>query len=179
MDKFISFMEYKLRMVEALMMALLVCLICLSGISPAHAQVTRLPNIRPLASAVATAGTTFATTSYADLTGATITFTPAKDYATTGAPGEPNPVPHLHVYASLDVTKATTTTGTCALYANGAVIAASARTIDVAAKEGTMTLLYDVAEATSGSQVVKLQCKSGDTAVFTVNNGQLYVEEHF
>lgn len=133
-------------------------------------------NIRVLGSADCTAGTTFATTSYADCTGASITFTPAKDYATTEAPGTPASVPHLHLLWSADVTKATATTMTCALYVNGAVLAKTARTVTVLAN-ASMTSFADVAEATSGSQTVKVQCKSGDTNTGTVNNGTLYAEE--
>jgi hypothetical protein len=157
---------------------LALALVLILGVgSNALAQPTRLPNIRVIGAVQATAGTTFSTTSYADLAGATVTFTPARDYLTTGAPGEPNPVGHLHVLASLDVTKATATTGTCGVFVNGALLANTARTISQAAGEGVITLFADVTEAASGSQVVKLQCKSGDSNVFTVNLGQLYVEE--
>lgn len=132
-------------------------------------------------SAPATAGTTFATTSYADLTGATVTLTPThNDPSTTGKTGSAAMAAQadlIKVTWNLDLIKATTTTGTCALYANGAVIAASARTIDVAAKNTTISETWVVANSTTGAQTVKIQCKSGDTAVLTVNFGQITVEE--
>lgn len=153
-----------------------------ASLADAQAAPTRLPNIRPLGFADATAASTFATASYADLPAATLSFIPARDPNQTCAPSEPCPIPRLHVFASLDVIKATATTGTCGIFVNGALLAKTARTIDTAAKQGTLSLVLDVPESVTyvGTPlVVKLQCKSGDTNVFTVNNGLLYVEEVF
>lgn len=129
--------------------------------------------------APATAASTFNTTSYVDLPGATVTLTPThNDPTTAGKSALATPQADLiKVTWHLDVTKATTTTGTCGVFANGALIAASTRTIDVAAKETGMSGTYIVANSTVGAQTVKLQCKSGDTAVLTVNLGMLVVEE--
>ncbi len=140
-------------------------------------NVARLKNIRQLGSVVPTAGSTFNATSLADLPNSTITFTPMVDYATTGAPGEPNPVAHLHIIFNADAIKATSTTGACELYVNGGAVAATLRSLDTAAVHGTMTIYADIAESTSGSQIIKVQCKSGDTAVFTITNAILEAEE--
>lgn len=134
----------------------------------------RIPNVLPLGQVAATASSTFATTSYAALPGATITFTPPRSPTETEAPtGQSAPTVFLWVDWSLDVTKATATTLSCQLVANGAGIAASTRTIDTAAKEGTMAEHYEVALTAGGSQTVSLQCKSGDTNTGTVNTGVL------
>jgi hypothetical protein len=127
----------------------------------------------------ATAGSTFATTSYADLPGATVTLTPQVDPNATEAPGVNKPTDTIIVEFNADVTKATATTGTCAVYANGAVVAKTARTISSAAGQGTMTIFAALANTTTGAQTVKVQCKSGDTNVFTVNNAMLRVIEAF
>lgn len=138
-----------------------------------------VPNYVYQGSGPATAGTTFATTSYADLTGATVSFVPTNnDPTTAGRSALATPTADLiEVTWNLDVVKATATTGTCALYANGAVIAASARTVDFAAKNTTISETWVVANTTVGTQTIKLQCKSGDTNVFTVNFGMIAVKE--
>jgi hypothetical protein len=74
-------------------------------------------------------------------------------------------------YAS--ATKATSTTGTIGVYANGAEITASERSITSAAGISTMASCYVVARSSAAAQTVKLQFKSGDTAAFTINNGQV------
>lgn len=145
--------------------------------APASAAIPyRAPNIYVSGYVNATAAQTFATTSYADLAAATVTVSPVRDPNIVNAPGTPAVVDRLHITWNADVIKATTTTGTCAIYVNGAIVAATARTIDVAAKQGVISGFYDVANSTTGDQTVKLQCKSGDTAVFTVNQASLLVE---
>lgn len=114
----------------------------------------------------ATASSTFATTSYADLPAATVTM-PAVTYDNAGD--------YAYVCYSADVIKATTTTGTLAIWINGAVVAKTARTIDVAAKQGTMGGCFTLALTAQTANIVKLQGKSGDTATFTVNNAELTV----
>jgi len=123
----------------------------------------------------ATANSTFATTSFADLAGTPITFTPVKDPTMTdaGATGVNSPAPTLVVDWSLDASKATATNGVCGVFANGALIAASTRNLTTGAGEGTLAGHYEVALTAGGSQVVKLQCKSGDTNVFTILQGQM------
>lgn len=126
-----------------------------------------------------TAAQTFATTSYADVAGCTVTLTPFhNDPTTAGKSSLATPQADvIRVTWNLDVIKATTTTMTCGLYANAALIAASARTIDVAAKNTTISQTWFVANTVVGAQTVKLQCKSGDTATGTLNFGMLAVEE--
>lgn len=125
------------------------------------------------------ASETFATTSYADVTGATVSVpasTAAVAYAETNAPGTPTRYVRLKITWAATGSKATTLTGTCAVYVNGAVLATTARIIDVAA-QGTMSGVVLVARTSDAAQTVKLQCKSADTAVFTVTNSALLVEE--
>lgn len=150
--------------------------LCTSALTPpAFAQTVVPPQVRMVGFANATASQTFATTSYADLAAATLTFTPTILPSQTEAPATPTRYTYIKVDWSADVIKATTTTGTCAVYVNGAVVAASSRTIDVAAKQGVISGSYTVANTVSGAQTVKLQCKSGDTAVLTVNTAQMAV----
>lgn len=159
----------------------LVAVACIVATLPpqAHAQtfVSRAATWKPWGIATVTPASTFATTSYADLPGSSITFTPSRDPTTAAFQNGPTITQRLRVLWNLDAIKATTTTLTCALYVNGAVVAASARTIDVAAKNAVMGGLWEGQLTTAGSQVVKLQCKSGDTAVGTVNFGYLIADE--
>lgn len=148
-----------------------------AGFAPIADAATRQTNSVQVASVDATAGSTFATTSYADLAGATASFTPTVDPNRTEAAGTTIQADTILVEFNADVIKATTTTGTCAPYVNGAVVAKFARTIDVAAKQATMTIIAPVPNTTTATQTVKIQCKSGDSAVFTVNNGVMRVVE--
>lgn len=120
----------------------------------------------------ATATQTFATTSYADLAAATVTAKPLVYDPTVNSE-------YLWVVWTADVTKATATSGTCAVYINGAALAKTARTWGwiAAGNNGTIGGGFLLSNSTSGSQTVKLQCKSGDTNVFTVNNAELTVFE--
>lgn len=152
--------------------ALAAAFACVASAQTYSGPYGRQTNTQGLGFQQVTAASTFATTSYADLAGSSVTFTPARDPNQTEAPtGYAAPSVTLVAEMSLDVTKATATSGTCALFANGAVIAASSRTITSAAGEGTISQVYKVTLSTSGSQVVKVQCKSGDTNTFTVNQG--------
>jgi hypothetical protein len=154
-------------------------------VADAQPNFSRAPDIRPQGSAQVTASSTFATTSFADLPGSSVTVNPIVDPNSTNAPVGTAlgtlgyPLVHEHIYWSLDVTKATATTGTCGLYINGALVTRTERTINYAAGEGTMGGYEDIVNTTTGSQTVKIQCKSGDTDTFTVNNGTIYVEEVF
>lgn len=148
----------------------------------AEAQVTganRVATYRLWAVKDATASQTFATTSYADLALATTSVTPLVDPNATSAPGVPSYTDWIHVSFSMDVQKATATTGTCAVFANGAVVTKTARTVNSGAGNVSMSGDFYLANSTTGAQTIKLQCKSGDTNVFTVNNAHLVVEEIF
>lgn len=159
-----------MKLFRALGLAAFAILAC-SGPMMAQAQTVAPTGTRFVGVASATnPGQTFATTSYADLTGATLSVTPRAFPNQTEAPGTPARATYIVVDWSADVTKATATTGICALYANGAVIAASERYISSAASRGTIGGTYTVANSLNAAQTVKLQCKSGDTNVFTVNN---------
>lgn len=117
-----------------------------------------------------TANSTFNANTFSDLPGSTVTFTPAPYDPTVN-------VDLLFVTWHLNGTKATGTTGTCELFANGARIAATAQTVANAAGATDMSGSWIVALSASGSQTVKLQCESADTSVLTVANGQLDVFE--
>ncbi|MFZ3194080.1 MAG: hypothetical protein WA154_12860 [Moraxellaceae bacterium] len=152
-----------------------IAIIALAG-SPAGAQ-TRVSNVRHFPAAEATAGQTFATTSYADLVNAAVTFVPVRDNTAVEAPGGVYATDRLFVQFNADVSKATGTTGECAIYANGAVVAASSRFSHFSAGRNSMTSMAWVIPATGASQVVKVQCRSADTSIFTVTNATLVVQE--
>lgn len=120
-----------------------------------------------------TAASTFATASYADLAGSSITYTPTVNDCTTAAR---NTACLIEVDWSIDATKATATTGVCAVFVNGAVVASSARTVG-AVTEDVIGGSFLFANSTVGAQTLKLQCKSGDTNVFTVNFGHVIYRE--
>lgn len=117
---------------------------------------------------------TFATTSYADLTGSNVTYVPSLNDCTTAARIS---ACLIRVTFSLDVAKATATTGTCAAFVNGAVVANSARTASSSGGNENLTGSFLIANSTVGSQTLKIQCKSGDTNIFTVNFGHVIYEE--
>jgi hypothetical protein len=133
----------------------------------------------PVGSVDATPASTFATTSFADLPGATLTLTPQVDPNRVEAPGTPAIADNIVVEFTADVTKATATTGTCGIFVNGAQLAKTARTVTSAAGESSIAFVGAIANTTTGAQTVKVQCKSGDTNVFTVNQGTLRVVESF
>lgn len=145
--------------------------------SATHAQMpTRMSNTRHFPGADATTGQTFATTSYADLVGASITVVPVRDNSQVDA-GVPNATDRLYVSWSADVSKATATTGECAIYVNGAVVAKTARFAASAAGRATIGGNLYVQPTNGVSQAVKLQCRSADTNIFSVANAQLWVLE--
>lgn len=121
----------------------------------------------------ATANQTFATTSYADLAGTAITFVPTVNDPTQMASS------YVMVSFELQGSKATATTGTCGVFINGAVSATTTATINVAGVDESFGGVYLVPNTTVGSQTVKVQCKSGDTNVFTVAKGQLVVWDYY
>lgn len=129
--------------------------------------------VRVVAYGDVTAGSTFNATGYADLPGSNFTFTPTLNDETTAARLSPG---LIEVNWSIDATKATSTTGTCAVFVNGAVVAASARTVG-AVTEDVIGGDFMFPNTVVGPQTIKLQCKSGDTAVFTINFGHMIVRE--
>jgi hypothetical protein len=120
-----------------------------------------------------------ATTSYTDVTGSNFTYTPTVNDCTTAGRvlniGATRAC-YLKVTWSFDVTKATATTGSCAVFANGAVIAASARFAASTLRQ-TIGGVLVVPVTVVGTQTIKMQCISADTNALTVNNGHVVVEE--
>lgn len=124
------------------------------------------PNVQLVAATAATAGYTNATTSYTDITGASVAIPATRgDYS----------LQYIRVCYWADVTKATSTSGSIRVYANGAGITASVRTVTSAAGQTTLNLCYTVARSSAAAQTVKLQGVSGDTATFTIANLQMEV----
>lgn len=115
----------------------------------------------------ATAGYTNSTTSYTDITGASVAV-PATNKAWSGKQ-------FIRVCYSADVIKATATIGTIGVYVNGAVVAASERSAPSTLR-GNINACYVVARASAAAQTVKLQGKSGDANQFTVTNLQMTVD---
>jgi len=154
-------------------------------VGPAFAQNTTsvqssLRNERLVSSVDASAvPQNFATTSYADLTGASVTFIPQVDPTVPAYYGGPNRTDLIRAYFTADVTKATATTGNCALYVNGAILAKTARYIASAAGRGTLSFDYVVPNTSASSQTVKVQCQSADTNALTVTNANLVVMERW
>lgn len=138
---------------------------------------TKMANIFVQGYADATASQTFAVTSYADLAAAAISYTPRNDPAEVNAPGTPARLSRAHITWSADVSKATGTTGSCAIYVNGAIVAGTERFSHFSAGRNSIGGFYDVTLVGATTQTVKLQCHSADTSVFTVNTGNIYVEE--
>lgn len=148
--------------------------------TPAFAQVTgprRAAVYRLWAVMDATATQTFATTAFADLANTSVAFTPAADPNRLEAPGTNLWPDYIHVSFSMDVSKATATTGSCGVFVNGAELAKTTRTVSSAASQVSMNGDFYIPNSTTGVQTVKLQCKSGDTNVFTVTNAHMIVEE--
>lgn len=114
----------------------------------------------------ATANYTNATTSYTDIAGTEVTVpATSRDYA----------LQFLKVCWWATATKATSTTGTVRVYANGAGIAASAKTVTFGAANDSIGGCYFVARSSAAAQTVKLQGVSGDTEALTVANAQIAV----
>lgn len=170
-----------LGMFWAMLIAFLVVL-ALGFATPSLAQETRaqrLLNERFIGFPDATVNSTFNTTSYVDLPGATVTFNPMVDPTVSGYYGGPLQLDYIVVLFTADVSKATATSGTCALYVNGAVLAKSERTATFAAGASSLAFAYVVPNTLATSQTVKVQCKSADTNVFTVADAQLQVRERW
>lgn len=165
------------RAVACVLAALALCI----GLQvPAYAQVTgpnRAAVYRLWAVMDATATQTFATTSFADLAATSVVFTPKADPNRLEAPGTIIYPDYIHVSFSMDVSKATATNGACGIFVNGAELAKTTRTVTSAAGQTTLNGDFYIPNTTTGAQTVKLQCKSGDTNVFTVNNAHMIVEE--
>lgn len=160
----------------------LAALACAACYDVASAQIVAAPagkTMTLIAVAGPVADDTAATTSYEDVAGASVTY-PASlsDPAYTGE----------LIYACYWATgsKATTLSGTVALFVNGAIVADTAKVVTTASLNGSVSSCYAVAPAAdqtgnAGSndyleaQTVKLQAKSADTAVFTVSDATLAV----
>lgn len=71
--------------------------------------------------------------------------------------------------------KATSTTGTITLYANGGLIAATNQTITTASLNNNVSGCHTVARSSAAAQTIGLWGVSGDTAVFTVSAAYLEV----
>ena len=131
-------------------------------------------------------GYTNATTSYTQVTGATV------NNATVNDPGQLSfqnsstyEAETLRVTWSVDAIKATATTGTCGVYLNGSLVTRSPRVLGSTANGNIGGYLElskqngDNVNTGSGTetQTVALYCKSGDTNTFTVNAFVLNVQE--
>jgi hypothetical protein len=137
------------------------------------------PNVRLVAFGDITGGYSNATTSYTDVTGSSFTYTPPRNDCTTAGQvlfiGQSYAC-LIKVTWSFDVTKATATTGSCAVFVNGAVVANSARFASSAARQ-TIGGVLVVANTVVGTQTIKMQCISADTNALTVTNGHVVVED--
>ena len=159
--------------------------------APAHAQFAAVPrqdNTRSFGYVTGgpALGYTNATTSYTQVTGATV------NNATVNDPGQLSfqnsstyEAETLRVLWSVDAIKATATTGTCGVYLNGVLVARSPRTLG-GVVNGNIGAYLELSKANgdnmntgSGTQTqtVALYCKSGDTNTFTVNAFSLNVQE--
>lgn len=149
------------------------------GVSMAQAIGTNRPvtNTRVLNVLTPTASQTFATTSFADLVGSSVTFVPRVDPTVAPYFGGPNSLDYVHVQATLDGTKATATTGSCAPFVNGTIIAGQETFISFGATRGTVTLDFFIPVTSAASQTLKIQCRSGDTNIFTVTDSYVEWEE--
>lgn len=171
--------RFSIRSILTTMACLCLLILGTSDISPAWAQAgpgsptyNGSPNIGPFpqwqewfaGNASGTAGYTFATNSYADLTGATVSFVPLiNDPTVTGG--------KILVAYWLDVGKATAGSGQCAAVVNGGRAASTVRTWGYTASgnEGSIGGMFVITNSTVGAQTIKLQCESSDTNTFTVN----------
>lgn len=141
----------------------------------AHAQVVALKPFGVTALQEATVDATpaysNATTSYTAIPGASVTI-PVTNKAWAGKQ-------FIEACYWADATKATSTTGTIQVVANGAAIPASRRSIASSAGQNNISLCYRVARASGLAQTVSLQGVSGDTAAFTIANLQFTVRVLF
>jgi hypothetical protein len=152
---------------------------CFSPAMAAPPVAGQAPMYQYQGTATVTPASTFATTSYADLAGSSITLAPTKyDPTTAGRSALATPTADLiKVTWSLNAIKATATTMTCGPYINGALVAAAVHTLDFAGKNTQIGGVWVTANTVVGNQTIKIQCKSGDTNIGTVNFGQITVEE--
>jgi len=183
-------MKSFLRSLPAAIGALcLAAALCFTSSAPAFAAVTlytasnkvATQDWKLIAYGNVTAAYSNATTGYTDVTGSSFTYTPTINDCTTAGRllniGATLPC-LLKITWSFDVTKATATTGTCAVFVNGAVVATSARLVASAAgANAVMAGVLVVPVTVVGTQTIKMQCKSADTNAITVNNGHVVVEE--
>lgn len=168
----------RLGLVAALSLSVMACPPVVERSEAAAALVTNFngpspQSVKMIGFGDVTAAQTFATTAYADVAGSNVTYVPTLNDCTTAAR---KAACLIEVSWSFDATKATATTGVCAVYVNGAVVASSARTVG-AVTEDVIGGTFVFANSTVGSQTLKLQCKSGDTNVFTVNFGHVVYKE--
>lgn len=158
----------------------LAALLCLSSVASLAQAATTAPKREQgvfLQGVADGTSTTFATTSYADLTGASVSVTPSRDPTRVEAAGTTF-TSYIRVTATLNMSKATATTGVCAVYANGAEVAKTAQTVAFlsGAPNANVTGVWLLANTTAGTQTVKIRCKSADTNILTVSASHLIVE---
>lgn len=179
------------RFSDFLMVALLVGLfaVCLMGAPSAYAQIGanqlgRNPNLRVFGTSVlATPYTNSTTTATTLLSVVNMTVHDPSEltYQNSGV----FHTERLHVWWDADVTKSTSTTGSCGVALNGTLIAATVKfSASVGGRDsigGFTDMSYPAQPFNVGVpkevQTVSVVCQSQDTALFTVTNAQVYVEE--
>lgn len=114
---------------------------------------------------------TNSTTSYTDITGASVSV----PVWNGGISGGTDQTQGFFACYTVDGSKATSTNGTVALYVNGAVDTDTVQTGTFAAGHASLGGCWYVANTLATAQTIKLQAKSGDTAAFTVNQAALTV----
>jgi hypothetical protein len=139
-----------------------------------------VPNWKIVAFGDVTGAYSNATTSLTDVTGSSFTYTPTVNDCTVAGRllniGATRPC-LIRVSWSFDVTKATSLTGNCGVYVNGAFVTTSARYATFPARQSIGGVLV-VANTVVGTQTIKMQCVSADSAAITVTNGHVVVEEY-
>lgn len=124
-------------------------------------------------SAAGLANTTNATTSYVDVTGAAVAVE-----AITEDPTQVATYGMLRVTYSAIVSKATGTSATLGVYANGAIIADTETVVLQTQGAQRISGSFLVARADAAAQTVKLQVKSADTSIATVTDAYIDVERY-
>lgn len=171
------------KFLKGLFAVLAVAALSLCGMAPAYAVTSIIPNrvvtqYTPQFADATGVPLTFSTTSFANVTGVSITFNPVID---PNAPATAGFIATdiLQIEWSADVSKVTATNGTCGVFVNGAQLAKSQRSANFAGAQETIGGVFYVLNTTTGQQTITLQCKSGDTNAFTVNNAELAVTQQY
>lgn len=164
----------------SLVAALVVLLLVSSSAVPSYgaaALITRngyIDNVKVIGYGDVTAASTVNVTTYVDLAGSNITYTPTYNDCTTAARLG---ACLIEVDFSLDLVKATAGTATCSPFVNGAVSTTAARTITSTGGNENIGGVFIVTNSTVGAQTLKIQCKNSDTNVLTVNFGHVVYRE--